>query len=108
MPLAGQSHEEMALHAGSVPAETAGAPTLPPPCARAGRVSNRERGAAGLQLGCELVAELRTSFAAYYFATTGMVVSVPAGVSRRPRALIWPPAGVSNSTVPRLPAVPAY
>jgi hypothetical protein len=39
-----------------------------------------------------------------YFASTGMVVSTPAGVARRPSALICAPAGVSNSTVPRLPA----
>ncbi len=46
------------------------------------------------------------------FASAGTVVSVvtvPAavtcGVLRMPSTLIAPPAGVSNSTVPRLPAV---
>ena len=41
-------------------------------------------------------------------ASAGMVVSVfevPRGVVRMPSTLIWPPAGVSNSMVPRLPAV---
>src|SRR5579864_3000555 len=37
-----------------------------------------------------------------YFASTGIVVTAPAGVARNPRALICVPAGVSNSTVPRL------
>ena len=41
--------------------------------------------------------------------TVVRVVTVPwavsCGVSRTPSTLIWPPAGVSNSTVPRLPIV---
>jgi len=36
---------------------------------------------------------------------TGMVVKAPAGVARSPSAAIDPPVGVTNSTVPRLPAV---
>jgi len=43
------------------------------------------------------------------FAKAGMVVSVvvfPSGVVRMPSTLICPPAGVSNSMVPRFPAVP--
>jgi hypothetical protein len=43
----------------------------------------------------------------FYFVKTGMVVRV-LGVARKPNALILPPAGVSNSTVPRFPAVAAY
>ncbi len=40
------------------------------------------------------------------FASAGMVVSaLLGGVKRSPRTLIWPPAGVSNSMVPRLFAV---
>ena len=42
-----------------------------------------------------------------YFASTGMVVTAPAGVARMPRMLICTPAGVSNSTVSRLPAANA-
>ena len=38
----------------------------------------------------------------HYFASTGMVVNAPVGVPRMPTALICPPGGVSNSTVPRL------
>ena len=39
-------------------------------------------------------------------ASAGMVVSVLGrGVKRMPSTLIWPPAGVSNSMVPRLLAV---
>jgi hypothetical protein len=42
-----------------------------------------------------------------YFFRTGMVVNVALGVARNPSALMAPPDGVSNSTVPRFPAVAA-
>ena len=42
-----------------------------------------------------------------YFGNTGIVVTAPVDVARRPSTLIWPPAGLSNSTVPRLPATEA-
>lgn len=42
-----------------------------------------------------------------YLANTGMVVTFPAGVARRPMTLIQPPAGVTNSMVPRFPSAAA-
>src|ERR1035438_3561715 len=41
-------------------------------------------------------------------ASAGIVLKAPAGLNSIPSTLIWPPAGVSNSTVPRLPEVCAY
>src|SRR2546427_9017668 len=42
-----------------------------------------------------------------YLASTGIVVTAPVGVARRPSTLICAPTGLSNSTVPRLPATDA-
>src|ERR1017187_2520297 len=36
-----------------------------------------------------------------HFARTGTEVIAPLGVALKPRTLIWPPDGLSNSTVPR-------
>jgi hypothetical protein len=40
-----------------------------------------------------------------YLALGGTVLKAPVGLKRSPSTVIWPPTGVSNSTVPRLPAV---
>jgi hypothetical protein len=43
-----------------------------------------------------------------YFARGGTAVMEPSGLARMPSMPIWPPDGVWNSTLPRIPAVSVY
>src|ERR1700676_1467653 len=43
-----------------------------------------------------------------YLALGGTVLKAPVGLKRRPSTVIGPPTGVSNSSVPRFPAVTGY
>ncbi len=51
------------------------------------------------------IASRLTDGLSVYSPSGGTVLNAPVGLKRRPSTLIWPPAGVSNSTVPSFFAV---
>ncbi len=75
------------------------------PVSRVRRPASRETGATA---GGDPRIRRRVRGKDFYLANEGSVVKVCATGMRIPRAPIWPPAGVSNSTVPRILAVAGY